>query len=44
MFGDMIADMECNKKLSSRITELEGENSILYLFLCHKLISKCLKL
>ena len=41
MFGDMIADIESDKKLSPIITDLF---LIFHLFLYHNLISKCLKL
>ena len=43
VFDDMMADMESNKKLSI-LCILEEENAIFYLFLCHDLISKYLKL
>ena len=46
VFGDMIADMESNKRLSPVVTELflKEETSILQLCLFHNLTSKCLKL
>ena len=46
MFGDMIADMESDKKLSPIVTKvfLRGKNSTFHLFSHHNLISKCLKL
>ena len=45
VFDDMITDMEANKKLSSIVTELFLRDRKLYnLFLCHILISRCLKL
>ena len=46
IFDHMIADMESDKKISLKITELflRGKNSIFHLFLYHNLISSCLKL
>ena len=47
MFGDIIADMESNKKLNSIVTELflRGRKlNIVLVFLFYYLISKCLKL
>ena len=46
VFDDMIANMEANIKLSPIVTELlsRKENSTFHLFLCHNIISKCLKL
>ena len=46
LFGDMIPDMEANKKLSPIVTECsqEEESSAFHLFLYDNLISKCLKL
>ena len=43
VYDHMIADMEANKKLNHTVTELlfKVENSTSYLFLYHKLISKC---
>ena len=45
-FDDVIASMEANIKLSPIVTELflREENSTFHLFLCHNIISKCLKL
>ena len=46
VFDDVIAHMKSNKKLSPIVTELflRQKRSIFHLFLCHSLISKCLKL
>ena len=46
MFDDMIADMESNKKLILKVTELflRGRKLLISLFLYHNLISKYLKL
>ena len=46
MFDKMMENMEANKKLCPIVVELlrKVENSILYLFLCHNCISKCLGL
>ena len=46
VFDDKIANMEANIKLSPIVTELflREENSTFHLFLCHNIISKCLKL
>ena len=46
VFDDMIADMESNKKLSPKLTELflRGRKLNISLVLCQNLISKCLKL
>ena len=46
VFGDMIADMESDKKLSPIVTKVfsRGKNSTFHLFSHHNLISKCLKL
>ena len=46
MMFSVSADMESNKKVSAKVTELffKEENLIIHLFLYNNLISKCLKL
>ena len=46
MFDDMTADMESNKKLSPKVTELflRGRKLNISLDLYYNLISRCLKL
>ena len=47
MFDDMTGDMESNKKPSTKVTELflrGRKRNISLIYICHNLMSKCLKL